>query len=101
MSEENKKVIIDEINLDEDVEITGETLFGVSDEEEPEVIEEEEQPRKKRKYVRKDPNKKITRKRSAEHNQKIAEALRGRVLDASHRDAIAQSMIGNQNRVKK
>jgi|11BtaG_2_1085332.scaffolds.fasta_scaffold00028_5 hypothetical protein len=56
------------------------------------------QPRKKRKYVRKDPNKKITRKRSPEHNEKIAAALRGRTLDPAHRDAIAQSMIGNSNR---
>jgi hypothetical protein len=101
MSEENKKVIIDDVNLEEDIEITGETLFGVSEEEPEEEVQEEEPPRKKRKYVRKDPNKKITRRRSPEHNQKIAEALRGRVLDAAHRDAIAQSMIGNQNRVKK
>lgn len=56
--------------------------------------------RPKRKYVRKDPTKKIKRKRSAEHNAKIAEALRGRSLDPAHRDAIAQSMIGNQNRGK-
>lgn len=98
MSEENKKIIIDEVNLDEDIEICGETLFGISAEE-PEEVEEEE-PRQKRKYVRKDPNKKITRRRSAEHNAKIAKALTGRILDPSHRDAIAQSMIGNQNRSK-
>lgn len=60
--------------------------------------EEVEEEPKKRKYVRKDPNKKITRKRSAEHNEKIAKALRGRSLDPSHRDAISQSMIGNTNR---
>lgn len=55
-------------------------------------------PKAKRKYVRKDPHKKITRKRSAEHNEKIAKALRGRTLDPAHRDAIAQSMMGNTNR---
>ena len=37
------------------------------------------------------------RKRSKEHNAKIAKALTGRSLSEEHRQNIAESMIGNQN----
>lgn len=83
-------------NVEEVVDVVEEEEIHKCDEN----CEEPCPDRPKRKYVRKDPAKKIKRKRSAEHNAKIAEALRGRALDAAHREAIAQSMIGNQNRSK-
>jgi len=82
--------------IDSEVDVVEEEQIHKCDEH----CEEPCPDRPKRKYVRKDPTKKIKRKRSAEHNAKIAEALRGRSLDPAHRDAIAQSMIGNQNRGK-
>ncbi len=60
------------------------------------VIIQEEKP--KRKYIRKNPDLKIKRNRSQEHNQKIAEALRGRSLSIEHKQAISEAMIGNNNR---
>lgn len=38
-----------------------------------------------------------TRKRSEEHNAKIAKALAGRTLSEEHRQNIAEAMVGNQN----
>ncbi len=52
----------------------------------------------KRKYIRKNPDEKIIRKRSKEHNQKISEAMKGRSLSPEHKLAISESMIGNSNR---
>ena len=52
----------------------------------------------KRKYVRKNPEQKIIRKRSPEHNQKISEAMKGRSLSVEHKQAISEAMIGNTNR---
>ena len=52
----------------------------------------------KRKYIRKNPDEKIIRKRSKEHNQKISEAMKGRILSPEHKLAIAEAMIGNSNR---
>lgn len=58
---------------------------------------EENQIKTKRKYNRKNPEQKILRKRSPEHNQKISKALAGRTLSETHKQNIAQSMIGNNN----
>ena len=52
----------------------------------------------KRKYVRKNPEQKIIRQRSKEHNQKISEAMKGRELSPEHKQAISEAMIGNSNR---
>lgn len=59
---------------------------------------EENQIKIKRKYKRKNPELKITRKRSAEHNKKISESMQGRALSPEHKQAISESMIGNTNR---
>lgn len=57
-------------------------------------INDEVPVKKKRKYEWKGDK---TRKRSAEHNAKIAKALSGRQLSEEHRHAIAEAMIGNDN----
>jgi hypothetical protein len=41
---------------------------------------------------------KITRRRSPEHNAKISAKMAGRDLSDMHRENIAASMAGNQNR---
>ena len=48
----------------------------------------------KRKYQWKGEKK---RKRSEEHNEKIAKALTGRSLNEEHRQNIAEAMVGNDN----
>lgn len=48
----------------------------------------------KRKYQWKGEKK---RKRSEEHNEKIAKALTGRSLSEEHRQNIAEAMVGNDN----
>jgi len=59
----------------------------------------EENPIKtKRKYIRKNPDLKINRKRSPEHNKKISESMQGRNLSPDHKQAISEAMIGNNNR---
>jgi hypothetical protein len=63
--------------LEEQIECTGEVVI-----------------KPKRKYEWKGEK---TRKRSEEHNAKIAKSLAGRTLSEEHRQNIAEAMVGNQN----
>jgi hypothetical protein len=61
---------------------------------EEEIKPEASEIKQKRKYVWKGDKK---RKRSEEHNEKIKNALTGRVLSEEHRASISEAMMGNQN----
>jgi len=40
----------------------------------------------------------ITRKRTAEHNEKISRAMSGKSKSSDHCNAISEAMVGNENR---